>query len=250
MHKNKRNRHETRITQAWNKHITTTDVPASKQKILIVKSKERKILARPMLNLTKPWQLSKTTYFHSKVDKVVRFLEDDDCVDDRWWIMVMVLVFHEHLFTKFQSKPGKSDCSVASQNNNWRVKAQTWKSLCFPCGQVDKPYSHQYTHPLSCSTTGGGCHRKGGGFSGLNNKPYTDGQPYLTTIYWSGFLNKFFRLDEMNNPQKRKFRFVSLLAHTSQDKFCNLIHEHCRDTSCKQQILLVKPFWILFQNNF
>jgi hypothetical protein len=34
---------------------------------------------------------------------------------------------------------------------------------------------------------GGGCYRKGKGeFSGLNDKPDTDGQPYLTISYTSG----------------------------------------------------------------
>ena len=51
---------------------------------------------------------------------------------------------------------------------------------------------------------GGGCHRrKGGGFSGLNTKPATNGQLYLTTPYTSqGFQNYYFRLDAMNIPRK------------------------------------------------
>ncbi len=46
--------------------------------ILIVKSKERKIQAKPSQNFMKAGQGSKPTYFHSRGDKVVRFLEDDD----------------------------------------------------------------------------------------------------------------------------------------------------------------------------
>ncbi len=41
----------------------------------------------------------------------------------------------------------------------------------------------------------------GGGFSGLNAKPDTDGQPYLTIPYISqGFQIYDFGLDVMNNP--------------------------------------------------
>jgi hypothetical protein len=39
--------------------------------------KEGKIQAKPLQHF------SKTTYFHSGVDKVVGFLENDDCGDDR-----------------------------------------------------------------------------------------------------------------------------------------------------------------------
>jgi hypothetical protein len=31
---------------------------------------------------------------------MVTFLEDDDCGDDRWWIMVVILIFCEQLFIK------------------------------------------------------------------------------------------------------------------------------------------------------
>ena len=42
-----------------------------------------------------------------------------------------------------------------------------------------------------------------GGFPGLNTKPETGSQPYLTNrIYQPGFPNKFFRLYAMNNPSK------------------------------------------------
>jgi hypothetical protein len=43
----------------------------------------KEVKAKPFQNLTKSWQISKETYYHSRVDKVVRFLEVDDCGDDR-----------------------------------------------------------------------------------------------------------------------------------------------------------------------
>jgi hypothetical protein len=46
--------------------------------------KEGKIQAKPLQHLTKLWQRSKTTYFDSGIYKVVGFLENDDCGDDRW----------------------------------------------------------------------------------------------------------------------------------------------------------------------
>jgi hypothetical protein len=39
--------------------------------MLIVKSNKKEIPVKPLQNLMKPWQKSKTTYFYSRVDKVV-----------------------------------------------------------------------------------------------------------------------------------------------------------------------------------
>jgi hypothetical protein len=46
---------------------------------------------------------------------------------------------------------------------------------------------------------GGGCHRRGGGFSSLNIKPDTAGQRHLPS---QGFQNNYFGLDAINKPQK------------------------------------------------
>ncbi len=45
---------------------------------------------------------------------------------------------------------------------------------------------------------GGGAKERGGGFSGLNDKPDTDGQSYPTNPNTS----QGSRLDAMNNPRK------------------------------------------------
>jgi hypothetical protein len=66
--------------------------------------------------------------------------------------------------------------------------------------------SDHHSHTLSCPTWGRGSHRKGRGgrFSGLNAKPDTNSQPYLTILYTSqGFRNTvYFGLDAMKNPRK------------------------------------------------
>ncbi len=77
------------------------------------------------------------------------------------------------LFTKTNANPspGLTDHSVASQNIYWRIKAQNRRSLV----SLDRPRGG-----------GGGVATESeeGEFSGPNDKPDTDGQPYLNnSIY-------------------------------------------------------------------
>jgi hypothetical protein len=56
-----------------------SDIPISLHlSVLIAKFKRKEIPAKPFANFSKSWHKIKTAYFHSRVDKVVRFLEADE----------------------------------------------------------------------------------------------------------------------------------------------------------------------------
>jgi len=54
--------------------------------------------------------------------------------------------------------------------------------------------------------------RGGGGFSGLNDKPDTEGHPYLIIFYSCRVPKIYFELDAMNNPQKSISRDTITIA--------------------------------------
>ncbi len=125
-----------------------------------------------------------------RVDKVVRFLE----ADEWWWkvtnngddFLIPWALIHK---SPCQSNPGKSTTQLLYRTVTDEVKVQkfplsgiAWPS-CLPTWAIRQALRyHHHAHPLSSSTEGGGgCHRKGRwGFSGLNTKPDTDSQSYLT----------------------------------------------------------------------
>ncbi len=94
--------------------------------------KRGEIQAWPLQNptkLDKTIAKKQTTYFHSGVEQVVRFLEDDDRCDDRWWKWWWFRAC-AHLLTKSNDNPnpGKTDLSVASlerllKNQSSRIDA-------------------------------------------------------------------------------------------------------------------------------
>jgi hypothetical protein len=142
--------------QAYLQRLTP---PSFQTQILILQSKERKIQTKPLQNLTKAGQGSKPTYFHSRGDKVVRFLEDADWW---WWIIVIILVFLEHLFTKananaIQTKP---TTQFLRRTVTEESKLKTWKVLviAWSCGHVDKWCGQNVSLPNSYPITfqGGG----------------------------------------------------------------------------------------------
>ncbi len=87
------------MNQAWNAKIRTPDpYRFFDRKLSLPNSTERKLKQNhggTQRNFTKPRQISKTTYSHFGVSKVVRFLKIDE-----WWWEVMILVFHEHVSQK------------------------------------------------------------------------------------------------------------------------------------------------------
>jgi hypothetical protein len=60
-----------------NQAIKSATIGGIETKVLEENSNESKS-GKILTNLMKPWQSSKTTCFHSGVDKVVRFLEGDE----------------------------------------------------------------------------------------------------------------------------------------------------------------------------
>ncbi len=122
-----------------------------------------------------------------------------DCGDDRGWIMVMILVLREHLFTKANANP----IQVASQNSYWRIKAQNMKVFGYRLTDLPKqPGRLAILIPLFRG--GGGTTEKRGG--GILMSEHQAGYWRSTvsnhSIYQSAFPNKFYRLDVMNNPRK------------------------------------------------
>ncbi len=116
------------------------------------------------------------------------------CGDDSLRNMVMFpflwILIHK---SKWWSKTRPN--LVASQNSYWRIKAQNRHSQVSLDRCLSTRSGRQAIRSNSFITIsihyhiprgGGGCHRKvGEGFSGLNTKLDTDGQPYLTIPYTS-----------------------------------------------------------------
>jgi hypothetical protein len=118
--------------------------------------------------------------------------------NEKWWIMEIILIFHEHSLTIGNANPilTKTTTRLLWWNSYWRIKAKkktlsgiAWQSR--PCGQVDKPLSTTLI-PYKVHEGGGGVPQKGRGrFSNLNTKPDTDSQSYLNIQYNSqGFQKK------------------------------------------------------------
>ncbi len=110
-----------------------------------------------------------------------------------WWFR-----FHEYLFTKANANPKTRQNRLLGCFPEQLLKNQSSKidilryrlTVVCPHSQVDKRYgqivSSAFPYTMSRGRGGRGCQRKmGEGFSGLNTKLDTDGQPYLTIPYTS-----------------------------------------------------------------
>jgi hypothetical protein len=102
------------MKQALNKHetiiVTTTDPYQHSNKRSSLwnqrEEKSKQLIAKIHQNLTKPWQRSKTTYFHSRLNK--------------WWDSSMTIgdenddnsCLREHLFTKANATPDPGKLTV------------------------------------------------------------------------------------------------------------------------------------------
>ncbi len=92
------------------------------------------------------------------------------------WAWALFILFLLTLFPLFETK-----MNLWAWNPNRSSKhRRSWVSLdppppTWPGGQAIRwNYFICIFHTLSRSTGGGGCHRKAGGFSGLNTKPFID----------------------------------------------------------------------------
>jgi len=134
-------------------------------------------------NLKKPWQKSEQLSF------IPGWTSGE--IPQRWWLVLMI-----------GDENGDDSMSVSpySQKYTWLLlktvtdklmlmDRRSWLSLDYPPRL--QPIQSDYLITIPMPYHMGGCHRKGGGFSGLNAKPDTEGQNVLNcSVYQSGLQNK------------------------------------------------------------
>ncbi len=137
----------------------------SELRLLNAKLQRKENSSKILANLTQPWQ-KQNNLLSLRGWQAVSFNQGDKI----WWIMVIVLVSTYSQNKKPKGVPSNR-CFSRPRNQRfgylseqyWRIQAQNSKihAQRYPLTayhnfQVDKRYSQHHTHPLSCSTRGGG----------------------------------------------------------------------------------------------